>query len=133
MAVDLIMQREGNRLVPFDAKATEDLMALPFGRGLACKVWLPRSIQQHRWYWVELSNVVKATGCAPTSDHLHEALKLALGYTMPVFDAKGEIISHVPDSTAFDKMPQHVFAQYVRDVEQALAERFGYVMEVKAA
>lgn len=133
MAVDLILQRDGSRLVPYDAKAAEDLLALPFGRGLTCKVSLPRSIQQHRWYWVELSNVVKATGCAPTAEHLHKALKLALGYTSPVFDARGEIVSHIPDSTAFSDMEQHVFAQYVRDVEQILAERWGYVMEVKAA
>lgn len=133
MAVDLIMQRESSRLVPYDAKALEDLEAVPFGKPLTCKVSLNRSLPQHRWYWVSLSEVVKATGCAPTAEHLHDALKLALGYTMPVFDKRNEIVSHIPDSTAFSKMPQHVFTQYVRDVEQILAERWGYVMEVKDA
>ena len=133
MAVDLIMERRGGSLVPYDAKAAEDLLTLPFGKGLTCKVTQPRSINQHRWYWVSLSEVVKATGCAPTAEHLHQALKLSLGYTMPVFDAKGEIVSHIPDSTSFSKMDQHQFSQYVRDVEHLLAERWGYVMEVKAA
>jgi hypothetical protein len=131
MAVDLLLERRGNTLVPYDAKALEDLIALPMGKGMSFRVSLPRSISQHRWYWVELSNVVQATGCAPTAEHLHNALKLALGYTMPVFDKDKNVVAHIPDSTAFAKMPQHVFARYVRDVQQILAERFGYVMEVK--
>lgn len=133
MAVDLIMERRGNALVPYDAKAAEDLLALPFGKGLTCKVTQPRSINQHRWYWACLSEVVKATDCAPTAEHLHQALKLSLGYTMPVFDAKGEIVSHIPDSTSFSKMDQHKFSEFVRKVEKLLAERWGYVMEVQAA
>jgi hypothetical protein len=133
MAVDLILQREGNRLVPFDAKALEDLEGVPSGKPLTCKVSLNRSLPHHRFYWVMLSEVVKATGCAPSAEHLHQALKLSLGYTMPVFDKAGEVVSHIPDSTSFAKMDQVTFAKYVKEVEQLLAERFGYVMEVKAA
>ena len=131
MATDLILERRGQTLVPFDAKALEDLEAVPSGKPLTCKVSLNRSLPHHRFYWITLSEVVKATGCAPSAEHLHQALKLALGYTMPVFDKSGEIVSHIPDSTSFSKMDQVAFEKYMRDVEQCLAERFGYVMEGK--
>lgn len=133
MAQDILMERRGNQLVPFDACANEQLEELPHGKPLTFKVSQPRSTDQNRWYWVELSHVVKATECAPTSRHLHQALKLALRYTMPVFDAKGEIVSHIPDSTAFDAMTQQEFNIYFQAAQKLVAERWGYVMEPRRA
>lgn len=135
MALDILMERSraSRSLIPYDEHALEQLSEVPFGKPVMCKVTQPRSVDQHRFYWVELSKIVKATECAPTAEHLHQALKLALGYTMPVFDAKGEIVSHVPDSTAFGKMSQHEFNTYFNAVQKLVAERWGYVMEPKRA
>lgn len=131
MAVDLLLERRGNMLLPYDAKAMEDMQSLPIGRGIACKVWLPRSIDQNGWYWVELANVVQATDCAPTSKHLHQGIKINTGWTMPIFNARKDVICHIPDSTNFQSMDQPTFNRFMLCAQRFLAEEFGYVMEVK--
>lgn len=132
MAQDILLQRKGGVLAPYDAYAAEQVEGLTSAPVMA-KVSVPRSISQHRWFWAELGTIVKATECAPSSRHLNQALKIALGYTMPVFDAKGEIVSLIPDSIAFDAMPQHEFNTYTNAVQKLVAERWGYVMTVKPA
>ena len=129
MSAHFLLERRGLTLVPYDAVALEDMHGLPFGKALNCKVTLSRSLPQHRRYWAMMSQVVQATGCAPTRDHLHQAVKVALGYTMPVFDSRGETVAHIPDSTSFSAMGQVRFNQFSREVEALLASRWGFVME----
>ena len=131
MAVDLILERRDNALVPFNAIAAEDMMRLPFGKPLKVRVTQPRSLPQSNFYWVSLSEIVQATDCAPTSKHLHRAIKMETGWTMPVFDRHKTIISHVPDSISFEQMDQVTFNQYMETAQRFLAERFGYVMETR--
>lgn len=93
------------------------------------KITLPRSLPWQGHYWVGLTNIIKATECAPTADHLHKALLKLCRYTTPVTDANGRVIELVVDSTAFDKMNQPEFEQYVERAKAALAEQLRIVWD----
>lgn len=107
---------------PFDA---EQLEAFPIGTEFRAASLTKRSLPQHRTYWKALTGVVEATGRWPTAEHLHEVLKLELGYVTISSDFKGGKVM-VPDSTAFDAMNQDAFKAYFDRAMMALAEAVGF-------
>lgn len=70
-----------------------------------------RSSQQNRRYWAILRAVVDATECLPSAAHLHDAIKVDLGYTTPVYRMDGSVF-FVPNSCAFDRMDQDEFNHF---------------------
>jgi hypothetical protein len=84
-----------------------------------------RKPKQHRTYWRALSLVVKSTDRWPTAEHLHDELKLACGYYRKAANlATGEIML-IPDSTAFDKMKQEDWQQYMDRAMELIAQECG--------
>lgn len=69
----------------------------------------PRSVIMNGMYWAQLHEIVESSATTyPTAEHLHDAIKLELGYVSPVYRFDGTV-DLVPDSTAFDKMTQADF------------------------
>lgn len=84
-----------------------------------------RSSTQNALYWAMLQRVVDATGAYPTAPHLHDALKLELGYTTPMRTLSGEI-RFIPDSTSFGKMDAAQFRTFFDAAAAKLAEVYGF-------
>lgn len=97
------MRRTKAALVPVGAFDDERLEQYPEGSIVEVTIKRRRSNPQNALYWATLAKVVEATGSYPTAEKLHEAIKMALGYTMPVKMLDGTIM-YLPDSTAFARM-----------------------------
>jgi hypothetical protein len=68
-----------------------------------------RSTIMNGMYWAQLGQII-ASGATryPTAEHLHDAIKMELGYVAPIYRMDGSV-EIVPDSTAFDRMDQAAF------------------------
>jgi hypothetical protein len=107
----ITMKRHGSMLIPISGFDEGLLHALPEDAAMEITVNRRRSLPQLRMYWSILHRVVEATGSHPTPEHLHSAIKLALGYATDVTKLDGEII-RIPDSVAFDKMDATAFRDF---------------------
>lgn len=117
----LVLKRTPRGLEPGSKLAADLLSKYDVGSYVEVTVKQRRSSEQNAAYWVMLEEVVEATGAFPTSEALHNALKLDLGYTTPVKTLGGQII-FVPDSTAFGKMDAPEFRKFFADAERRIAE-----------
>lgn len=70
-----------------------------------------RSEPKNRLYWAVLQAVVDATGKWPTSEALHWALKIKLGYIEEIAAVDGKVLIR-PRSTSFGKMGEQDFRTY---------------------
>lgn len=84
-----------------------------------------RSLPQLKLYWAMLNNVVDATGAWPDAEHLHDALKLDLGYVTLIRTVDGKL-AMIPDSAAMSKMDSAQFKKFFDAVAQRLAEVCGF-------
>jgi len=84
-----------------------------------------RSLPQLKLYWAMLQNVCDATGAWPDAEHLHDALKLDLGYVTPIRTVDGKL-AMIPDSAAMSKMDSAQFKQFFDAVAKRLAEVCGF-------
>lgn len=87
-----------------------------------------RSRPRLRAYFAMLDDCVSATGCAPSKEALHEAVKLNTGHGVPVRLANGMTLL-VPGSIAFDAMTEQEFIKFFRAAEEWLAREYGFVRE----
>ena len=112
-------------LIASDELTFEWLDKQPLGTTLqADNLRKPRSLPRHRFYWKALSEIVAATECAPTAEHLHAALKIGTGYAMPVKLQDGTLV-WVPDSTSFEAMDDAEFAKFMDTATKWTAENLG--------
>jgi hypothetical protein len=118
----LIMTRTRNGLSPVSAFEAELLERYAIGAELEILVKQKRSLPELRLYWKMLNHVNEATEAYPTAEHMHEALKLHLGYTTTIrlLDGSEALMA---DSCAFAAMDREAFKTYFRQAKQALAER----------
>jgi hypothetical protein len=116
-------QRGLSAVSPFDA---ERVMADPVGTEYDLVKRSKRSNPQNSLYWQTLTQVVRATGKWPTSEHLHHELKLVCGYRMTVVDWETGEVTLAVDSTAFDNMPADSFKEYFDMAMSKLAEHVGF-------
>ena len=113
------------RLLPEDSTTFDALAKCRHGSVLqADSLRKPRSLPRHRFYWKALSEIVAATECAPTAEHLHAALKIGTGYAMPVKLQDGTLV-WVPDSTSFEAMDDAEFAKFMDAATKWTAENLG--------
>ena len=128
-APHLFTVREGH-LVPFDAYTADRLSRFADGATVRCSnLTQPRALPFHNRYWATLSQIVTATECAPSADHLHDWLVKACGYTTMIVDRDGKPVDMVRDSTRFDRMDEPEFQQYVTAAQRMLADRLGIVWD----
>ncbi|MBW3095677.1 DUF1367 family protein [Pseudohoeflea coraliihabitans] len=116
--------RKGNALVPEMDMDLHALDGVKQGQLVKVEVKNFRHGKKHRLYWQTLHKVVEATECAPTARHLHEALKMELGFHVPVRLKSGMTIL-VPDSTAFDKMDEAEFTAFFENAIRHMSMAFG--------
>lgn len=120
----IIMRRKGSALWPASAFDDEMICALSQGVDIEVSLKQRRSLPQMRQYWVMLANVVEATEAYPTAEHMHEALKVDMGYTVPVKTPRGTVF-HMPDSIAFARMGPVEFKGFFDRAIRLISETYG--------
>jgi hypothetical protein len=129
------LRRTRDGLVP-DMRADEEaLRRFPIGcRVKAASLTQPRSVPRNALYWSALAVVVDATGCVPTSAHLHGIIKLKLGFVTHAVLPTGEVVL-IPDSTAFEEMDEAAFVEFADRAFAWLTATFGFdpVAQLKGA
>jgi hypothetical protein len=101
----ILMARRGPFLAPLAPLDAEQLERFPAGAALKVKITQPRNVGRHRLYWAALQLVRDNMDEPPPLDHLHEAVKVRLGYVRTIRFSNGET-ARIPDSIAFDKMTE---------------------------
>lgn len=124
--------RKGDALVPELAHDVAALGDIAQGERVKVEIGQFRNLGRLRAYWAMLAEVVAATGCAPSVERLHDAIKLETGFVDLVRLGKGLTVA-VPSSIAFDKMPEDEMVKFFREAEAFLATQYGYVKEERAA
>lgn len=114
MATTLILRVDLGKLVPASAHDQECLVDLGFGKEYAAKLTSakPRSVQQNKFYWALLGKVVENQRHYRRSEQLHIWIKVRLGYVEEMVFHDNRTATKV-SSTAFDKMDNHDFRQYM--------------------
>lgn len=120
-----IFEWNGAALVPSTPYDLERCQMYKRGQQLkADKLVKPRSLPMQGMYWACLSQFVQATECVPTAEHLHNLIKMKTGYVTPAVMPDGTLY-WIPDSTAFDKMGQSEFNDFVAKADKWCLETFG--------
>lgn len=120
-----IVRLDGGRLAPVAAWDAELISAYHNGTEFDLVARTKRSTPHHRMYWGQLAQLVKATDAYPTSKHMHNWVKIELGYTEPVCSPSGKVIAVIADSTAFDKMDQATFNGFYERFAELIAREMG--------
>lgn len=123
--IPLILRRTERGLEPRSQLARDALAQYALHSDVEITVRKRRSLPQLRLYWAMLQNVVEATGAWPTAEHLHDALKMDLGYTTPVKGMDGKLLM-IPDSAAMSKMDSAQFRAFFDAAAARLAEICGF-------
>jgi hypothetical protein len=123
----IMMQRQGNHLVPSSAFDAELVAALDAGKDIEVTLKQRRSLPQMRFYWATLGDVVRRIDSDryPTSERLHDAIKMATGYVEQRIKFTGEVY-YASDSVAFDKMKPDEFKGFMARAWRIIAEQFGF-------
>lgn len=117
----MIMARRGGFLAPWTPADSLQLEKLPTGVALKVRATQPRSLPQHRLYFVMLDLVADNLDQDLTGDDLHEWVKLKVGCVKPIRLRNGDI-AEVPASIAFDKMEQAEFQKFFDRAKRLLVE-----------
>jgi hypothetical protein len=112
-------------LEPRSRQASDLLAQYALHSDVEVSVKKRRSLPQLRLYWAMLQKVVSATGAWPTAEHLHDALKLDLGYVTPIKSMDGRLVM-IPDSAAMAKMDSAQFKAFFDAAAARLAEVCGF-------
>lgn len=118
-------QRVNNSLVPemsFDLAALDGIAQ---GERVRVEIRQFRNNGRLRLYWRMLSYVREATECAPTSEYLHSAIKLELGFGTPVRLRNGMTVL-VPSSVAFESMDEPEFLKFFDRAVEFLTATYGF-------
>lgn len=120
-----IFEWNGAALVPSTAFDAERCQKFKKGQTLkADRLVKPRSLPMQNKYWACLAQFVEATECVPTSAHLHNLIKMKNGYVTPAYMPDGSLF-WIPDSTAFDKMDDSEFLDFIKTADRWCLETFG--------
>lgn len=120
----LIVKRTPRGLSPVSSYDAEVLAGFPLDMEFDVVPRSKRSLPQLRTYWKALTLVVHATDAWPTPEHLHEALKIDLGYVSKVTLLSGET-RIVADSAGINAMSQEDFKVFFDKAMARLAETTG--------
>lgn len=124
--------RRGNALVPEMAMDCRALDGVAQGQKVRIEIKEWRNLDRLKAYWAMLHDVVEATECAPTTERLHEVLKLENSFVDHVRLPNGFLVA-IPASIALDKMSEPEFIAFFQSAERWLAATFGYVVQRNAA
>lgn len=115
MARELLMHRHGNRLVPADQMAEEDLLEFSDSKPVLVEVRHPRSLPQHRLLFGLIRKAARACPTPVTENALRQWLTVRTGHVdyLPLGFGKSYA---APRSWAFDKMDGEEFRKLFDDV-----------------
>ena len=120
-----MMQVTGPGLSPWSSFDAEAIDALKMGAPVEVTIKQPRSRSHHRLYWMAAARVVENVEGYPSSEFLHEATKLHLGYVQRIRRIDGTIV-YLPDSTAFAAMDQAEFKIFFDRAIKLWIETFSF-------
>jgi len=120
-----MVRKTGGTLSPVTAWDAELLADLPNGMEFDLVRRSRRSVPHCNMYFAQLSLIVKATEAWATADHMHEWVKLKLGYVRAILDQNGKVVGMTVDSVAFDKMDQAAFNVFYEKAARLIAEEMG--------
>lgn len=119
--------RRGDTLIGEMQCDRDSIASMPSGERIKVELSTGRVPKRLRFYFAFLEEVVKATGCAPTKEALHEAVKLGAGFTNKV-KFRGRIVE-VPASVSFKNMDEPTFAAFLNEALAFIASEFGVTPE----
>jgi len=112
MPAEILMSRQGDKLVPHDALASEDVQRL--GNGVfMVKIKKPRSLPHNRIYWACLRSICQSGGFDEGEEALHCLTKIMCNISKLI--SLNGMVYKVPDSTRFQKMDQAAFNAFFAD------------------
>lgn len=118
--------KSGNTLRPYDKLSGIQLEEHDSGQVFQLTPLKGRKHNRNSLYWVGLRNAVDATDAWPTADHLHKALKKAMGYKTKVPDPLTGGETDVEDSISFEKMNEAEFSRYFDTVRRGFIDQMGF-------
>lgn len=117
----IFMRRTPRGLEPVAAFDAERLMRYGSGAIVEVSIKQRRSSPHNRLYWSVLAKVVENTEEWASSEVLHDALKVHLGYTERMKTIDGRFVWRA-SSTAFENMPQDEFRVFFDRAMAAISE-----------
>lgn len=87
-----------------------------------------RSPSKLRFYWSFLGKVIKATDCAPSTETLHDIVKLHTGFVVPIM-VKGFPVA-VPKSISFTSMSEEEFNAFLEKAIEWIAAAYDVTPEM---
>ncbi len=124
-----IVKLIGGKLSPVSLWDSELLADMPNGTEFDLVRRTKRSAPHNSMYWAQLALIIKATEAWPTPDHMHEWIKLKLGYVRPILGQGGKVVGMAVDSAAFDKMDQAAFGAFYEKACELIAAEMGIDMD----
>lgn len=121
----ILVTKTRNGLSPVSAMDAEFLDRYATGADLEISVKQRRSLPQLKTYFKMLHYVNEVTQLYPDVEHMHEALKLYLGYVTEIKGIDGKIML-MADSAAFAAMDGATFQTFFKQAEKTLAEKVGF-------
>lgn len=123
--IPLVLRRTERGLEPRSRLAHDILNQYAEHSDVEVTIKKRRSLPQLRLYWAMLNNVVEATGAWPDAEHLHDAIKLDLGYVTPIRTMDGKL-AMIPDSAAMSRMDSAEFKRFFDAAAARLSELCGF-------
>ena len=126
-----IFERRGDHFVPGDYGALEMVQSVPEGKQVLLYHRTPRSPKNHAHYRSILAKAVPHLEIFNDVENLHDAVKIAVGHTRPVYrkipgsNDKWEIIM-IPDTTNFAAMTEDEFKRYKNRALYVLTDWLGF-------
>lgn len=127
----IYVMRRGDSLIGEMEADREWIRQQPHDQRIKVMLHGGRSPQKLRFYWSFLGKVVKATQCAPSSETLHDVVKLHTGFVVPVM-VKGFTVA-VPKSISFASMSEGEFDAFLESAIEFIASSYGITPEMAFA
>lgn len=107
MAIEIMVSRVGNRLVPAYDSDSEAIKSLKSDEVVSCKITRPRNLEHHRKFFALMNLCFNNQDKYDSPEVLRKVLTLKAGYYDEVVTDKGVV--YLPKSISFSKMDQSEF------------------------
>lgn len=109
--IELLCVKSLGRLMPSDAVGMDALKAIAEGSTVTARLTQTRNIRFHRLWFALLQTVFEAQSSFVTLDHMHDAIKLGIGFSEERVDLDG-VVHTIPKSISFAKLDEDGFRAF---------------------
>lgn len=121
------VEKRDGQFLPITRYDAEEIEKHTDGQLFTVIVASNRSDPHHKFYWLMLNKVVQNNHeLWATATHLHDDLKMILGYYRTVINHASGGVYYVPNSTAYKSMDQKEFQEYFEKVVEQLTRILKY-------